>query len=108
MAGSPEQSPIFYTKVVVMPKTEFADPQGDALAGAARRLGIDVRSVRQGKVFHLTQHVPTGKEADLNAADLAAELLANPVVEHVPEIITVTEKGELFTGNVPKPNDPTA
>jgi phosphoribosylformylglycinamidine synthase len=62
-----------------MLKPEIHDPQGEAIAGACRRLGFDqVAGVRQGKRFEVELTGPaTGEEV----AKLAAELLANPVIE---------------------------
>jgi phosphoribosylformylglycinamidine synthase subunit PurS len=63
----------------VMLKPEIHDPQGDAIAGACRRLGFDqVAGVRQGKRFELELTGPVSPE---RLAELAAELLANPVIE---------------------------
>jgi phosphoribosylformylglycinamidine synthase subunit PurS len=63
----------------VMLKPEIHDPQGDAIASACRRLGFaQVASVRQGKRFELELSEPA---AEGQMAKLAAELLANPVIE---------------------------
>jgi phosphoribosylformylglycinamidine synthase subunit PurS len=73
--------PAAVPKVVidVMLKPEIHDPQGDAIAGACRRLGFDqVAGVRQGKRFELELTEPASRE---RLAELAAELLANPVIE---------------------------
>ncbi len=62
-----------------MLKPEIHDPQGEAIAGACRRLGFgQVAGVRQGKRFEieLAEPVPADR-----IAELAAELLANPVIE---------------------------
>jgi len=62
-----------------MLKPEIHDPQGEAIASACRRLGFgQVAGVRQGKRFEidLTEPVPEDR-----IAELAAELLANPVIE---------------------------
>ncbi len=71
-----------------MLKPEIRDPQGEAIAGACHRLGFgEVISVRQGKRFEVeVSDVADGSGADAGAvarrvADLAAELLANPVIE---------------------------
>lgn len=62
-----------------MLKPEIHDPQGDAIAGACRRLGFgQVASVRQGKRFELELTDPASAE---QLAQLATELLANPVIE---------------------------
>lgn len=65
--------------VDVMLKPEILDPQGQAVAGALPRLGIDdVRSVRIGK--HI--EIEFEGEADLDRArEIADKLLANPVIE---------------------------
>jgi phosphoribosylformylglycinamidine synthase subunit PurS len=65
--------------VDVLPKAEILDPQGQAVARAMGRLGVDgVADVRQGKHFEL--------EVDDTVDDAALEriaglLLANPVIE---------------------------
>jgi phosphoribosylformylglycinamidine synthase len=65
--------------VDVMPKPEILDPQGQAVAGALARLGIaGVRDVRQGKHFELD--VDDSVDDD-TLQRIAADLLANPVVE---------------------------
>jgi phosphoribosylformylglycinamidine synthase subunit PurS len=65
--------------VNVMLKPEIHDPQGDAIASACRRLGFaQVAGVRQGKRFVIDVSEPVSEE---RIADLAAELLANPVIE---------------------------
>ena len=67
--------------VDVMLKPEILDPQGQAIVGALPTLGIEgVRGVRQGKHFELDLE---GDEdgALRTAGDLAARLLANPVIE---------------------------
>ena len=75
--------------VDVMLKPEIHDPQGEAILGACHRLGFgEVRSVRQGKRFELeVGDAPGGANGTDEAsqesriAELAAELLANPVIE---------------------------
>lgn len=63
----------------VMLKPEIHDPQGEAIASACRRLGFgQVAGVRQGKRFELELSEPVAKE---RIAELAGELLANPVIE---------------------------
>jgi phosphoribosylformylglycinamidine synthase len=68
-----------------MLKPEIHDPQGEAIASACHRLGFDlVVGVRQGKRFEVELGEP-GEPADEAAlarvAELASELLANPVIE---------------------------
>ena len=62
-----------------MPKPEILDPQGQAIAGALRRLGYDgVASVRQGKHFEL--EIDDAVDDD-TLHRIAGSLLANPVIE---------------------------
>jgi phosphoribosylformylglycinamidine synthase subunit PurS len=63
----------------VMLKPEIHDPQGEAIARACRRLGFgQVAGVRQGKRFEIELTEPASAD---RIAELAAELLANPVIE---------------------------
>jgi phosphoribosylformylglycinamidine synthase len=88
--------------VDVMLKPEIHDPQGEAIAGACHRLGFtEVVSVRQGKRFEVeladvidpaisgerpgpadAQESAAGSDAIAKrVAELATELLANPIIE---------------------------
>ena len=68
--------------VDVVLKPEIHDPQGEAIAGACRRLGFgQVAGVRQGKRFEVELSGPADEEALAQVTKLAAELLANPVLE---------------------------
>jgi len=72
--------PVAKIVVDVMLKPEIHDPQGEAIAGACHRLGFgEVLSVRQGKRFEV--ELSDGDGAANRVAELAAELLANPVIE---------------------------
>ena len=70
-------------RVTVTLTTGVLDPQGKAIEGALKSLGIDgVGSVRQGKVFdiELDGTDKAAAEAALKAA--CEKLLANTVVEN--------------------------
>ena len=70
-------------RVTVTLKTGVLDPQGKAIEGALKSLGIDgVDSVRQGKVFdvEIAGDDRAAAEATLKAA--CEKLLANTVVEN--------------------------
>jgi len=68
--------------VDVMLKPGIHDPQGEAIAGAARRLGFGrVGAVRQGKRFEIEISGPADEAALAEVGELAGELLANPVIE---------------------------
>jgi phosphoribosylformylglycinamidine synthase len=62
-----------------MLKPEILDPQGQAVANALPRLGVDdVQSVRIGKRIE----IEFSGEPDLDRArEIADKLLANPVIE---------------------------
>jgi len=68
--------------VDVVLKPEIHDPQGEAIAGACRRLGFgQVVGVRQGKRFEVELSGPADEATLAQINQLAAELLANPVLE---------------------------
>jgi phosphoribosylformylglycinamidine synthase subunit PurS len=72
------------TRVVVdvVLKPEIHDPQGEAIASACQRLGFgQVTGVRQGKRFEVELSGPADEAALAQVAELAGELLANPVLE---------------------------
>jgi phosphoribosylformylglycinamidine synthase PurS subunit len=65
--------------VDVMPKPEILDPQGQAVARALVRIGVDgVADVRQGKHFELDVDDALDDET---LHRIAGSLLANPVIE---------------------------
>ncbi|HKG77361.1 MAG TPA: phosphoribosylformylglycinamidine synthase subunit PurS [Beijerinckiaceae bacterium] len=69
--------------VIVTLKSGVLDPQGKAIEGALRSLGIEgVASVRQGKVFDVELDTAdrAGAEDVLKAA--CEKLLANTVIEN--------------------------
>ena len=70
-------------RVTVTLKSGILDPQGKAIEGALKSLGVSgVASVRQGKVFDIEMEGgdKTAAEAALKAA--AEKLLANTVIEN--------------------------
>jgi phosphoribosylformylglycinamidine synthase subunit PurS len=70
-------------RVTVTLKSGVLDPQGKAIEGALKALGVaGVASVRQGKVFDLELEGadPVQLEATLRAA--AETLLANTLIEN--------------------------
>jgi phosphoribosylformylglycinamidine synthase subunit PurS len=70
-------------RVTVTLKSGILDPQGKAIEGALRSLGIaGVASVRQGKVFDI--EIKGGSRAKAEAAlkQAAEKLLANTVIEN--------------------------
>jgi phosphoribosylformylglycinamidine synthase len=75
--------------ITVTLKSGILDPQGKAIEGALKSLGINgVASVRQGKVFdiEIADGDRAGAEAQLKEA--AEKLLANTVIENYDIRIT--------------------
>ena len=83
--------------VVIMPKPGVNDPEGEAILGGLRSLGYaEVERVRSGKTIHLELFAPDERSARLRAGDMAAKLLANPVIE----VFEVTVSGLAKSGVV--------
>jgi phosphoribosylformylglycinamidine synthase PurS subunit len=70
-------------RVTVTLKSGILDPQGKAIEGALRSLGIGgVGSVRQGKVFDIEVEASDQARAEAALKDAAEKLLANTVIEN--------------------------
>ena len=71
-------------RVTVTLKSGVLDPQGKAIEGALRSLGVEsVASVRQGKVFDIELDGATDRaKAEVLLKQAADRLLANTVVEN--------------------------
>jgi phosphoribosylformylglycinamidine synthase len=70
-------------RVTVTLKTGILDPQGKAIEGALRSLGIEgVISVRQGKVFDIELESADAARAEALLRQAADRLLANTVIEN--------------------------
>ncbi len=70
-------------RVVVTLKSGVLDPQGKAIEGALRSLGVGgVASVRQGKVFDIEMDSSEGEAATRTLKEACEKLLANTIVEN--------------------------
>ena len=70
-------------RVTVTLKAGILDPQGKAIEGALKSLGIDgVASVRQGKVFDIDIDGADKTRVEAALKDAAEKLLANTVIEN--------------------------
>jgi len=70
-------------RVTVTLKSGILDPQGKAIEGALRALGIKgVASVRQGKVFDIELDDGDRAKAEAALKEAADKLLANTVIEN--------------------------
>ncbi len=70
-------------RVTVTLKTGVLDPQGKAIEGALKSLGVSgVASVRQGKVFDIEVDGSDRATAEAALKAAAEKLLANTVIEN--------------------------
>jgi phosphoribosylformylglycinamidine synthase len=70
-------------RVTVTLKSGILDPQGKAIEGALKSLGIEgVGSVRQGKVFDIEIDGEDRNKAEAALKAAADKLLANTVIEN--------------------------
>jgi phosphoribosylformylglycinamidine synthase len=70
-------------RVTVTLKSGILDPQGKAIEGALKSLGIaGVASVRQGKVFDIELDGSDHAMAEAALREAAEKLLANTVIEN--------------------------
>jgi phosphoribosylformylglycinamidine synthase subunit PurS len=80
---------IHTVQVKVMPLKDLLDPQGKAVMGGLKNLGISgVEDVRIGKVIHLQVEADTKEAAAKIADEAASKLLANQVME-MYEVVVV-------------------
>jgi phosphoribosylformylglycinamidine synthase subunit PurS len=78
-----EEAPAMRARVTVTLKSGILDPQGKAIEGALRSLGVSgVASVRQGKVFDIEIEGTDRAGAEAALRNAAEKLLANTVIEN--------------------------
>ncbi|MGD0186474.1 MAG: phosphoribosylformylglycinamidine synthase subunit PurS [Roseiarcus sp.] len=69
-------------RVIVTLKPGVLDPQGKAIEGALKSLGVGgIASVRQGKVFDVEIDAENREAANRKLAEACEKLLANTIVE---------------------------
>ena len=70
-------------RVTVTLKSGILDPQGKAIEGALKSLGVNgVASVRQGKVFDIEIEGDNHTQAEAALKQAADKLLANTLIEN--------------------------
>ena len=70
-------------RVTVTLKNGVLDPQGKAIEGALRSLGVDgIANVRQGKVFDIELDTADKGQAEAALKAACERLLANTVIEN--------------------------
>ena len=73
----------FSVQVQVMPLKELLDPQGKAVLGGLKNLGLStIEDVRVGKHISLQIEAPNEIEAKAIAEEASKQLLANAVMEY--------------------------
>ena len=73
----------YSVQVHVMPLKELLDPQGKAVLGGLKNLGLgSVEDVRVGKHISLQVEAASEEEAKSIAEEASKKLLANPVMEY--------------------------
>ena len=73
---------IYNVQIKVMPLKDLLDPQGKAVMGGLKNLGISaVEDVRIGKHITLQIEARSQDEAQAFANEACKKLLANPVME---------------------------
>jgi phosphoribosylformylglycinamidine synthase subunit PurS len=70
-------------RVTVTLKNGVLDPQGKAIEGALKSLGVDgIANVRQGKVFDIELDTADKGQAEAALKAACEKLLANTVIEN--------------------------
>jgi phosphoribosylformylglycinamidine synthase len=74
---------MYTVQVKVMPLRELLDPQGKAVMGGLKNLGLNgVEDVRVGKNVTLQIDASSVEQAKKIAEEASKKLLANPVMEY--------------------------
>jgi len=72
----------FLIRVLVEPKPELLDPQGQAVERALIELGLkNVRETRVGKLIKFKLKAISASQARHKVTEIAQRFLANPVIE---------------------------
>ncbi len=72
----------FQAEINVMPKKEILDPQGKAVTGSMKNLGLsEIQNVRIGKHISLEIEAPTEAAAHEKVDQACKNLLANLIME---------------------------
>lgn len=72
----------FKAEIDVMPLEALLDPQGKAVTGSMKNLGLpEIENVRIGKHITLLVEAASEEEAKTKVDTACAKLLANPIME---------------------------
>lgn len=79
----------FQAEIDVMPKKEILDPQGKAVTGSMKNLGLpEIQNIRIGKHITLEIDAATEQEANQKVDQACKNLLANLIMESYSFTIT--------------------
>ncbi|MGA9762410.1 MAG: phosphoribosylformylglycinamidine synthase subunit PurS [Gaiellaceae bacterium] len=67
--------------VFVRPKAGIKDPQGEAVRGSLAKSGLDIVSVRIGRVVDVELETSDRAQALAELEQMSHDLLANPLIE---------------------------
>jgi len=74
--------PKFKAEINVMPLKALLDPQGKAVTGSMKNIGIpEINNVRIGKHISLEVEAASKEAAQKKAEEACKKLLANPIME---------------------------
>jgi phosphoribosylformylglycinamidine synthase len=72
----------FIAEIDVMPHKALLDPQGKAVTGSMKNLGLpEIENVRIGKHIQLELEANSESEARIKVEKACTDLLANPIME---------------------------
>ncbi|MDB4903301.1 MAG: purS [Mucilaginibacter sp.] len=72
----------FQAEIDVMPKKEILDPQGKAITGSMKNLGLpEIQNVRIGKHISLEVEADNEESAQIKVDQACRKLLANLIME---------------------------
>jgi phosphoribosylformylglycinamidine synthase subunit PurS len=87
-----EQEGAMKARVTVTLKSGVLDPQGKAIEGALKSLGVaGIASVRQGRVFDIELEAADAAKAEATLREAAEKLLANTVIENFQVEVAAAE-----------------
>lgn len=72
----------YLAKIDIMPHRAILDPQGKAVNGGLKSMGIsEIETVRIGKHIEIEMDAASEEEAKKNIEQACQKLLANPIME---------------------------
>jgi len=79
----------FQAEIDVMPKKEILDPQGKAVTGSMKNLGLsEIQNVRIGKHITLEIEADSAEAAEAKTEQACKNLLANLIMESYAFTVT--------------------